>query len=677
MSAQPSFFRRSTVSQLQADYDALVAINTAFFDIGSTQAPTGILMRDRVLLREPAGHRNAFLIPDGGAPFMTNHTFSGTLFHNGATRAFNGVNHHSLGNNQVAVYQQPWNRSPGTTAAFLEGLQVFEVVVNKTGFVPASNPGAPARMVGTVASVRNQQPSVNIGANQFVITATGNARSFLQAMSVGSTVEVRWQLGGGGAEFPSWDQIKDAVAGWNRLLVNGQIQSNSTAHWNNRHPRTVVGLDQSGQRMVFLMVEGRQTGRAAGLSLHAMAQYLAHLGAYQGLEFDGGGSSGIAARVDGENRLLSTPSDGSERFVPAGLGLMLNPEEPNAFFQNIRITPGGDSAVVTWETAEPARSRALFGSSGYDRESARFPRPSTRHTALLQDLETPGRTFIRLEAVTDSGTEISHGLEVRLGELIMDDPEATLTGSWNTGAFGTPWGESYRWTNTVSGNATHTATYRPGITVPGRYDIFVWYVPGGNRTTAARYEIRHANGTSNVTVNQRNNGHQWRPLASNLRFLPGADHYVRINNSDGTGGQALMADGVRWVLRQPDAPAEGEPPAWWTRHFFGDEQMAGSVDADGDGYTVWQEYLWGTDPSLPESRPEFSLERNRAGTFTLEFAPLLQGRTYIPQGRGSLTEGEWQSVPHLPMITPPEGGGILRIIQPGTGQYFYRLEVRP
>lgn len=675
------FFRRSLVSQMQADNDALVAINTAFFDIASTMAPTGLLMKDRIMLREPMSGRNTFVFTQDGLPAVTNFGFIGTLRYGGASRSFSGINRHTFGSSDLAVYQQPWDRSPGTSADFTSGHQITEVLLEKTGFTPSPDPTTPAKMRGKVLQIRENQPSVSIPANRFVLTASGTARTFLRQMAVHATVEVEWRLTGGPAGL-DWNTITQSTPGAHVLVVDGKRQSNTGDHWDNLHPRSAIGISADASQLVLLLVEGRQDGRAEGMSLHSVGQYLQHMGAFNALEFDGGGSSGLAAKINGTNTRLHTPSDGSERYVPAGLGVQVLREPVHGLFQNIRVSSDGDEALVSWETAIPAVSYAKYGQAKLDRSSAREPVANIRHTAFLSDLTAPGSYFARLVAeLPDGTTHVSQIVPIPMeeqGEIIVDDSEAVFTGSpvWSSGAFRTPWGPSYRHTATVTSSPTHTATYTPAIAISGLYDVYAWYTQGTNRTTDARYQIRHAGGFRNVSVNQTTNGERWLRLASNLRFNAGGASYLRIVNQSSSGGDVVIADAARWVLTSADPLEPGSVPSWWMSHFFGEDAPDPTVDADGDDSTIFEEYLWGTDPTDPVSRPRYRLERESAEAWSLVFSPFHEGRAYRLQSRASLTEGEWKNVSGPAPLRLESGEGLLALPSvTDLRKAFFRLEV--
>lgn len=635
------YYRRSQVSQMHADNDALVTINTSFFDIGSTMAPSGLQIQNGMMLREPTTSRNLFALTQENRAVITSGLGMSAVVatYNGAEQRLTGMNRNAIANGQIVAYQQPWERSPGTTAAFTGDLAITEVVLKKLGFRAASNFRDVSRITARAVSVRNNQGSVTIGNDEIVLTAAGSSRAFLQNMTPGSIVDIEWKLTG----LPSgldWSTITQATAGSNRLIKDGAIQFGNSSHWNARHPRSAAGISADGSKLLLVMVEGRSAGRAEGLSLHILARYLRHLGAYQGVEFDGGGSSGLAARVNGVNKLVNTPSGSSERYVPAGLGVMVHPETPHPFFGNIQITPGGESALISWKTALPAKTHVIFGSEDYSRQSIPSPDPRNSHSQLLTGLNPSGVTYFRLVAETSTGTIISHGMEI-VSEIIMDDPEARLIGNWATGSYPTPWGASYRHVATVVGNPTHTATFSPDLQVSGIYDVFTWYVHGTNRPTEARYEILHDVELTEFEVNQTTNGSQWRLLARNLSFTAGENAFLRITNSSSPQGKYVMVDGVKFVLKQPAPQPAGTPPVWWSSHFFGTEPPEPNEDKDGDGLSLWEEFLWTTNPTDSTSRPRVALEPKSDGGWKLSFFPYHEGRSYQVQAQKSLSDARW------------------------------------
>ena len=87
------------------------------------------------------------------------------------------------------------------------------------------------------------------------------------------------------------------------------------------HPRTAVGIDTDGRRLLFLVIDGRSAS-SRGYTMVELANMMIALGADNALNLDGGGSSTLYSRkVTGEMGVINEPSDGGERKVANGLGI--------------------------------------------------------------------------------------------------------------------------------------------------------------------------------------------------------------------------------------------------------------------------------------------------------------------------------------------------------------------
>jgi len=113
------------------------------------------------------------------------------------------------------------------------------------------------------------------------------------------------------------------VIGGNAILVRDGVvvpHNKATA----RHPRTVAGLDATGNKLILLLVDGRKPGVAIGMTYDEEAAEMLRLGCRQALNFDGGGSSVMAVREAGELKILNEPTDGRERAVGNVLGITVD-----------------------------------------------------------------------------------------------------------------------------------------------------------------------------------------------------------------------------------------------------------------------------------------------------------------------------------------------------------------
>jgi hypothetical protein len=140
---------------------------------------------------------------------------------------------------------------------------------------------------------------------------------------------------GGGAQILSQallenpeqpQHIADAVGGFFILLWEGALPGRlEGGREQSRHPRSAAGLSADGRTLYLLVIDGRRPG-SAGATEAETGLILKRLGAFTGLNFDGGGSSALALRrPDGKVRTVNTPIHGGipgrERGVASCLGI--------------------------------------------------------------------------------------------------------------------------------------------------------------------------------------------------------------------------------------------------------------------------------------------------------------------------------------------------------------------
>jgi exopolysaccharide biosynthesis protein len=78
-----------------------------------------------------------------------------------------------------------------------------------------------------------------------------------------------------------------------------------------KHPRTAVGFSRDSTTLFILAVDGRSQ-RSIGVTLDELALLMRRLGAWQAMNFDGGGSTTMV--IDGA--VVNAPSDtAGERAV--------------------------------------------------------------------------------------------------------------------------------------------------------------------------------------------------------------------------------------------------------------------------------------------------------------------------------------------------------------------------
>jgi len=126
----------------------------------------------------------------------------------------------------------------------------------------------------------------------------------------------------------STDNIENALGGFYKILAGGE-PAERTQGREERHPRSAAGISANGKYLYLLVVDGRRTA-SVGSTEGETAVILRSLGSWEGINFDGGGSSALALRYeDGRVRTVNTPIHGGipnqERAVAGCLGVFLNP----------------------------------------------------------------------------------------------------------------------------------------------------------------------------------------------------------------------------------------------------------------------------------------------------------------------------------------------------------------
>ncbi len=156
--------------------------------------------------------------------------------------------------------------------------------------------------------------------------------------------------------------------------------------------------------------------------------------------------------------------------------------------------------------------------------------------------------------------------EESVSQVVVDNdmgpPGYVEIGTWAAGGSAGYDGGTYRWTSPAPGK---TATWTGNLPDPGDYEVFVWYVPGSNRTTSTRYDIAAADQVYTVYLNQTGGGYTWESLGT-FTFTAG-DNTVTLDAAGSTGGSVVIADAVRFGADNggppdPPDPVEVAPGVW-------------------------------------------------------------------------------------------------------------------
>src|SRR4029078_1813381 len=91
-----------------------------------------------------------------------------------------------------------------------------------------------------------------------------------------------------------------AIVAAEAAVIEGTISRNAEA----KHPRTAIGFSRDSSTLYLLAIDGRSE-KSVGVTLVELANLMRKLGAWQAMNFDGGGSTTVV--IDGA--VVNSPSD--------------------------------------------------------------------------------------------------------------------------------------------------------------------------------------------------------------------------------------------------------------------------------------------------------------------------------------------------------------------------------
>jgi hypothetical protein len=324
------------LSQQLAGKGAIAGVNGDFFDINDTTAPLGVGIDNGHLVNAPAaGHNDTAVIGKNGLGRIAQVFLQGTATDDDATKLdLTNLNSPGVNADGIGLYTPEWGAAPLTRT--VDGVpNVREVLLRD----------------GAVVSSTTTPGTTPLAANELALIGRDTGASALTAFEPGDKVDVQYG--------PRPDALDAAVAisGNVQLAHDGKVPDDVPDA--DLAPRTAVGFAENGRRMVLLTVDGRATG-SRGLSLKEMGQLMIGLGADDVLNLDGGGSSTMLARSPGEAapEVVNDPSDGGERLVPNGLGLV--PTKGSGKLKGFQLEATGTAAEDA-DTDISKSSRVLTG----------------------------------------------------------------------------------------------------------------------------------------------------------------------------------------------------------------------------------------------------------------------------------------------------------------------------
>lgn len=221
------------------------------------------------------------------------------------TATLGGVNTYSSEcNNKIVIYT---NRYYGSTDQTNDGTELVARLAEGETFESAR----PYKMI--VESDTCTAGDMTIPEGKFVIRGRGTAATVVNSLMVGDTITIS----------PSWTfgdlsiEPEQVISGNPKILAEGVVLDTEGERRDacQLHPRSAVGYSDGGNKVYFLVVDGRST-ISDGVRTSVLADIMRYAGATDAMNIDGGGSSTLYTSALG---VRNKPSDGKERADGNGL----------------------------------------------------------------------------------------------------------------------------------------------------------------------------------------------------------------------------------------------------------------------------------------------------------------------------------------------------------------------
>lgn len=293
-------------------HDMIAVHNGDFYHTSSTDGTAygmsrmGLISNGECILN-PVG-TPMFVLTDDRIAYAESLNFSATLSNGTTSARIHTLNSHALefdasdDSERMILYTHAYGAATNATTG---GTKV--IIAPKNGdFDFADN----TTISCIVEAIADNAGATEIPTGKAVLYGTGSNAAFLQALTVGQECAIT--ISNVMPAQPSVKNIKEALGGSGHFIIqNGEVVISGNP---DIHPRTFMGISQDRTKVYSVVVDGRWSG-SAGVTLDDEGRILKWLGAWDGINLDGGGSSGMVVNAEYKNN----PSDGSERAVGNGM----------------------------------------------------------------------------------------------------------------------------------------------------------------------------------------------------------------------------------------------------------------------------------------------------------------------------------------------------------------------
>ncbi len=263
----------------------------------------------------PAGAKPAMGVTYQNQPVFGSPDISVTVTCNGNNLNADGINRLPV-KNAIILY----NHRVESANYALDDAYEIELEVSGTSALCAGK-----KSEATVKAIypANSQTRPAIGEKTLLLTARGSRIADLSemGMQVGDKVQLDITLTDRMGNTELWQQVRNAIGGHMEPIVNGSravINPDTTAY-----PTSIIGYRNDGTLVLTTVTSAKENSRAA-LRFCDAYRFCTEMGLNTAFYLDGGGSTTFIALEEGSYRVRNNCSDGSQRPVINGIGVVWN-----------------------------------------------------------------------------------------------------------------------------------------------------------------------------------------------------------------------------------------------------------------------------------------------------------------------------------------------------------------
>ena len=284
-----------------ADERVVAAINADFFGWYSKDksrgSAAGLNVSEGELLSSPPTEEElaSFVFTEDGS--VLSQYFKpaiSVITENKETYKVNAVNKYDSLTN-LAIYTHAWGKT-----FYSEGGTQFVAVVEDD----------------EITKITNEEGDIEIPENGWLVTGLSDITDFFTLIKEGDplTADISFT--------PYFGDIETAVGGGTVLVKNGYAAKITHMRYG-RDYRSAAGIADGGKTLYLIAAD--KGGGSIGISLSELSSLMIKLGISDGINFDGGGSTQLVARADGDSAVtqVNSPENGYLRPVINALGIVV------------------------------------------------------------------------------------------------------------------------------------------------------------------------------------------------------------------------------------------------------------------------------------------------------------------------------------------------------------------